>query len=582
MNLNTIVYQSRYSSSAHTRTLTLSLTVLGILSVLLFCIPIFHAWQLYPYSFQNSTASYSALSGIFPWSDANGYYDGAYQLLDKGLINAWNSRRPLNVSLLTTRLWLSNFNLQMALIIQAVLCGLSAFSASAMVANSFGEKAGFLTFGVLFLFIHNFLPTTLSEPLGLTLGCVAFTFLWDAAQRKNISSLFLGALTLMCALNARAGAFLVLPLLGIWVLFQFATSFPKRSNYLALLIFILGLAFGVFCNILLSWLYTDGSGAAHSNFSLTLFGVVLGGKGWTYAYDLYPDISKLSESQLSEFLYHKCFTHFLDEPTLVFVGLWKNFLKIFKHSLVFFWQGLPDSALLRALLRLVGAFALIHLCLQFKRHYNQHKPFFTLLLAGMMGMFLSALIILQDGGSRVFAATVPFLAATIGVTVSLYLRKQTARGTLEPSKLPLNISYVLTVLLLSAGLFAPILIHKTHSDFHPSVICPVGYEPILVKDLAIAPQLALPMDAELYKQNVVNSTVEYKDNFLNVLARSTPSNPSRLSLVYNAIKQETQYIFGPEELFAHPPKWSCLCGKVMPTEDKTSFISEVIKGTPYE
>lgn len=581
MNLNTIVYQSRYSSSVHTRTLTLSLTTLAIFSILLFCIPIFHAWQLYPYSFQNSTASYSALSGIFPWSDANGYYNGAYQFLDSGEINPWNSRRPLNVSLLATRLWLSNFNLQIALILQTIICALSVLGFSITIANRFGKKAGFLSFSILFLFIHNYLPTTLSEPLGLTLGCVSFIFLWDAAQRKSLPSLFFGAMTLLCALNARAGAFFVLPLLGVWVLYHFATTFPKRANYIALFVFALGLAAGFFYNTLLSGFYSSESGSAHSNFSLTLFGLIAGGKGWTYAYDLYPEIAQFSEAQSSQFLYEKSIAYFLQDPIQLFIGLWKNLLRVLKYSLVFFWQTMPESALARAFLRLLGAFFLINLSLQFKQHYRQNKSVFALLLAGILGMALSALIIIQDGGTRVFAATTPFWAAIVSITLTLYLAKPKFRIE-KQSAFPIQIAYLLTTVLLVTGLFAPKFITKPQVITKQAFACPEGFEPIVVNHLAIMPQLSLPADSHQFLNNIKNSSVEHKESFLKVAEPSFVSRPSRLAFVFNTIKKQNEFIIGPEELFTQSEKESCLCGKIIPATNQENYISEVVKGNRYE
>src|SRR5215211_2539431 len=80
----------------------------------LFSVPLIYKWQ---------TAGYYGylIGGLLPWSDAQGYYSGAYQLIYYGQLNSWATRRPLFGAFLAVLLSLTGQNLQITLAIMAML-----------------------------------------------------------------------------------------------------------------------------------------------------------------------------------------------------------------------------------------------------------------------------------------------------------------------------------------------------------------------------------------------------------------------------------------------------------------------------
>ena len=259
-----------------------------LIGISLFFLPLIHAWMVYPFGVESLHTNYAALGGIIPSSDANGYYVGANTLLERGVLDYWNIRRPLNAALLAVRLWLANNNFQIAIIIQTLLCSISCLLVTKSVSRTCGKLSSTIALVVLFLFAYLFIPTTLSETLGLTIGCLAFVILWEAMEVQRWWLFFIAGLMLTVGLNARAGAFFILPILILWLGHNFRkTSKSFQFNWLFSSVFVLGIVSGFIYNLVLIKLYGFGSsGAIHANFSHTLFGLVSGGKTWSYIYSI--------------------------------------------------------------------------------------------------------------------------------------------------------------------------------------------------------------------------------------------------------------------------------------------------------
>lgn len=534
----------------------------------LFLLPLVHAWLIYPLGLESPHTSYSALGGILPQSDASGYYGGAYHFLETGTLDAWNTRRPLNAILFAIRLMLSNHNFQIALILQALLCGLSCLLVANCIRKTFGKMAGIFTYLVLFFFAATFLPTTLSEILGLTLGNLAFVLLWRGNYTKHAQWLGFGALFLTIGLNARAGAFFILPLLILWTALQFG----RRTAVFV----ILGIIGGFIFNTMLLHLYsTSNGGATHGNFAPTLFGIVAGGKGWTYAYTLYPELSTFSEALAAKFLYVKSYELFLENPFLLFTGVLKGIWGFIKAIISFFQFKLNGHFLFKAFIRLLGLAALCGGLYRLKKLYPHYRREVGLVSIGLIAMVLSAGGIWVDGGLRVFATTMPFFAAAIGIACSPRLRSpfwQSNRGNSESANTlewETKVSSSLSVFLLLTGVIGPLLIQsfKTpNADFASlNYQCPENHTTMIVKTLYGAPQLDLTSltNITLFKSSLQRSILEDKRSFLKILSPNTlNSHPKTtiMALVYDLNTNQPRYILAPVQLFTNHKKIVGLCG----------------------
>jgi hypothetical protein len=527
---------------------------------LLFILPLINAWLHYPLGMESLQTQYSALGGSLPWGDANGYYAGANRFLEEGVLDAWNTRRPLNAILFALRLWLSGYNLQIALIIQAILCGISSFLVTNLIAKSYNRVAGWVAFVILFLFASIFIPTTLSETLGLTLGCLSFVLLWQAVNTSKQKLMLAAGCLLMVGLNARAGAFFVLPLLGLWLLLS-PNQNQSKINWKAALAFISGVFIAFIFNYLLSHLYGDanGNGAAHSNFSFTLYGLVSGGKSWAYALSAFPSLVKDSEAEVAHFLYLESWKLFKESPHLLALGILKSFGGALNALISFFIQ-LPENILfLKIFIRTIGIIALFFSIKRLKLIYKHNPRITGMLLITFLGVITSSFIIWTDGGARVFAVTVPFYAALVGLVIgSLFENKwQTLRQAAYDTQrdtnninLITNFAYTLGLVLLLSALIGPKLIGKNpHFNSIVTFTCPANQTPIIVRYINKVPSLYLSPPAVQYQKNILNAACESKAELLRLSEPDLLNEKKVLALVYDIKAAHPKYVFGPAYFF---------------------------------
>lgn len=530
-----------------------------LMGTAIFLLPLIHAWMHYPLGLEHSQTHSFALGGIFPRSDASAYYSGANFFLDTGFLDAWNTRRPLNTILFSIRLWLTNDNFKTALIIQALLCGMSCVLVTNCIARRFGKITGMITLFILFIFASVFIPTTLSETLGLTLGCLAFVFLWEAIQTKKKISFFNAGLMLIVSLNTRAGAFVLLPLLILWLGYHFNW---KMSG-----VFITGLLSGLLFNIVLIKLYSDpmNTGAMHGNLAHTIYGLVSGGKTWSYAYIMFPELSSKPEAEFAKFLYKEAFKQFKENPTLLLLGLLKGWGGLMKGLISFFQPDFAGPFIFKLFIRLLGFLTYIFGIWRLINLYQSYKTEIGLVGITLLGMFLSAGIIWSDGGFRVFAATVPFFAVAIGIIFGtrLPLSTQTKRNTVYDTPVITILSYT----LLLASLIAPPLIQLLQSSrITPHFSCARNENAIITKRISSVPYIDLSNINAIgkFKKNIMKNANDNTEVFLKILEPHTLINPMTLGLVYDEHTKSSKYIVAPPNVFLVHSQWTGLCASPVP------------------
>lgn len=409
-----------------------------------------NSWFGFPFVFlSNGQSYYSAFQGVFPWSDANGYFDGPKNFVRTGNLDIWNSRRPFT-SLYYSSLNLISFNnFYIALIIRNILFSLALSSCLILIYKKFGFLTLSLTSFLMFVYSAIFIPTTLSEIPGLTLGCLSFSICWYSIEKRN-SALFLFGLFLYClALNARSGAFFILPLLLIYYVFYFSKDKSKIKMILLALLGITTILSSFLMSLILVKYYGDQSakGIMQGNFSPTLYGLVSGGKGWNYAYIKFQNF-KGNDSEFYSFLYNQSYIHFINYPKDFFIGLFYNFSDGFKRFLLFtkylptYLNVIITSAFL---LCIVTAFVKI-------RNYN--KNIIDFISLGLISYFISACFIAQDGGIRVFAVTIIFNFISISIALAYFIKKITT-DKLSLSKNDIYFPLVLTFVILILSIILP-------------------------------------------------------------------------------------------------------------------------------
>jgi len=376
---------------------TRGLLMLGLLVLIAVLLPMFGHWM-------GGRSLPNAVGGLLPWNDAAGYFNCARALADGIALDSFCQRRPHYTAYLTSLLSAAGRDLQLMLVIQALVLAAGLFLFAKTISTRWGFAVAIVAMAPIAAFASSHSVTTLTENLGLVLGVVAMVFLLNGTQTRHIGTLATGMFLLTVALSARAGALFVLPLLLLWPLllpnFTWRTRIVRSAFLLTAI--IAGLAVGPIVSALLG----GDPGDTHANFSYTIFGVVSGGKGWLYIFDVHPEFFRrgIPESQIARDVYAAAWKVFLESPELAAQGLTKGFL-IYLERILKYISWLPA----RIFIVLCWLTGIVHLL----RHRREPTKLMLGLIA--LGIATSAPIISFDAGTRVYAATIAADAAIVAI-----------------------------------------------------------------------------------------------------------------------------------------------------------------------
>jgi hypothetical protein len=204
------------------------------------------------------------LGGLLPYSDAQGYYNDALRLLSGRRFTIFSSRRPLFPTFLAGLLRLTSLDLRVALVLLMGMSVVAICLAVREVRRTLGVGSGIFMLLCLFMFYRRYIGTTLTEHLGITFGCLAFCLIWRGAVAARLRPVLVGLFFLSLGLNARAGAFLILPAIACWAAWDLRG--PSRSILRILGSAAAAILLGFAVNGLVLQMVAI-PGAAYSNFS---------------------------------------------------------------------------------------------------------------------------------------------------------------------------------------------------------------------------------------------------------------------------------------------------------------------------
>jgi hypothetical protein len=418
------------------------------------------------------------IGGLLPYKDGKNYYIGAKLLLNglPMLSSGQATERPLFPGFLASLLWLTGRNLEITLGIIVQLVGVGLYLAAHEVRKIFGVLSASLFASLLYFYIQSFIGYTLSELLGFMAGCFGFTIILQAATHKKWWNLLLGFAVLMVGISARAGAFFIFPMLALWIGWIFREKRfldLKRAVYALVLMGV----FYLLINSVYSWLLGIPPGHAFGNFSYAIYGQVRGGTGWHSA------IADLGTREPA-IVYRAAWDFFLKHPLSLAIGFAKSYRDYFWYGdiTVFNFPGQdwrqPLNIVLWLGLLLLLLIGIVRLLKGIKVNSN------SLLLAGFIGIFLSIPFLPPvDGGSRFYAATMPFFFAALIAGVGRYSRgseDQINSGDSSPASLA--VAPYASIIFMALVLLAPLLIYRL--GMKPAIIdveCPVGEERFVIE-----------------------------------------------------------------------------------------------------
>ena len=306
-------------------------------------------------------------------------------------------------------LFLTGKNLQVSITILVALLGLTSYLSAQKLKVAFGALPAALYLAFSFLYAQTQIGYLHSESLGLILGNLGFILIWQSAEKRKLGLASFAIIILMIAVSARAGAFLIFPMLALWAgwAFRGKTRFSWRSFGVIFLVVILSY---LSINTLYARLVVEPGNHNFGNFAYTIYGQVHGGTGWNRAItDLGTrDPAIIMDTAIQVFKAH---------PFSLFIGTAKAYRDFFIPSDmgIFNFYG-SKSLWLNFSLWVISIILLIFALIRFIKNIKKTIP--SLLFASFLGIFLSIPFLPPiDGGSRFYASTMPFFFALIATAL---------------------------------------------------------------------------------------------------------------------------------------------------------------------
>ena len=359
------------------------------------------------------------IAGIFPFSDAAGFFQDAILLTAGKDFTPFASRRPLFTGIVAAGLGWTDLNLKLVLIFFTVTVSIAVFLFAKQVTRFFGPLVGFIALFLSFLFYRRFMGELITENLGLALGLLGTTLLLQSLrmEKYRVTLAAYGLFVLTMGLLARAGAFLILPAI-LWYFWQndrknTRTVFTQKWWSVSAGAMAVGIGLG--CDFLVRQWTGPAKNVPFGNVAHTFYGMAAGYKGWAQVFVDHPDLKGIQEP----LLIYKILDATLDlvkrQPwqlvKAMLFALGDFFLRIFGFAkLNFLFQEAREYLIVNLIV--IG---LLDVCLFFglfrlwKGHSAIKEALF--LLCAFAGIWLSVLGAppIDADAMRVYAATFPFL-----------------------------------------------------------------------------------------------------------------------------------------------------------------------------
>ncbi|MBK9925682.1 MAG: hypothetical protein IPP66_10355 [Anaerolineales bacterium] len=343
-----------------------------------------------------------SLLGVFPSSDANGYFTGAIKVLYGEDIPPFAARRPLFITYLSTILFLTRQDLVLSLVVLAVIVAISLFLLVSEVKNNFGVLPAALVAAIMiYCYSGRYTGKFLTEQLGIPLGMLSLSIFLRALRQNSFRHAIWGVFVLAIALNARAGAMFVLPMLILW---GSTWAWKGKLSFSKFFMLSGAVVLGFLINY---WIFKSIAGPGSipfANFGETLYGIATGYRGWRVWYQDYPGVPLAKAFGISLEIIK-------NSPGLFLMGMFRAYQEFLKPQYFFSFLYLPsDQSVLPSyfllIVTIIGIWRLIK---------NIHLRYSRLALFVLAGILLSVPFAPpSDDAVRAMTATTSFLALIAG------------------------------------------------------------------------------------------------------------------------------------------------------------------------
>ena len=397
------------------------------------------------------------LGGLFPWSDGNGYLQGAFQVLNGEAIDPVSSRRPIHPLTLALLLGVTGSDIQLTIVAQTLLVAVGVVFLGWVLVRRASVVVAFFMLLAILLFLPRFLGTTWTETSGILWGCLATGFLIEAAYDRRWLLGAVSVFLLSWALNARAGAMFVIPMACIWLAWEHGVAWRSRARRFAVYVAVAAVPFVVTSVIATG--FGSKSGMPFANYPLVLYGTLTGGNwvsGWTD-----PRFSGLEEREQAVALMQAVKEIIVDDPSTLLRGVKRA------YSQFQLWP-FARSDSLRWTLNLLSILGAVMSLITFRRYMLSR-----LMVVGTAGILLSVPFAppWDSDGMRVYAATLPLSGVLVGwgiaVVFSMVGTKATSvktgsePGIETPPRTELRLGMTLVPVIVAGVIALMPLLYKT-------------------------------------------------------------------------------------------------------------------------
>ena len=282
--------------------------------------------------------------GLIPWSDAKAWIDGAFQIADGQKLTGVPTCRPLYPLFLSCFANMASSNYLYFIFIQLVFLAVCIGFAFVIIKNSLNQSyiAGFIFMACLILWRTNFVTVFLTENLGMALLIISMALIWSSLEISLIPMLLVGYFMIGLSQAVRPWCVMILvtlPFLAIFMnktqmnCFSSTLKYSLSRKQLMIMLFV-SVIVGYSFQPIATYLFNE-PGQGYANNSKTLYGQIVGGKGWTSVYNdpviLEAMRSNLSPEEIDRVIYNQCLKLFKSNPMNFFYACLKAFLNYFLH-----------------------------------------------------------------------------------------------------------------------------------------------------------------------------------------------------------------------------------------------------------
>jgi hypothetical protein len=381
-----------------------------VIGIILFILMSLCAGGFLVWSWSAGETTTLAVGGAYQISDSKDYWICANSLLDMKHFGNTTveecQRRAIYPTFLSGIALLAQGNIFGTLLLQAIITSAAIFILVRRSCRYVGSLGAVVCAVLLFKYATvNLFASTMTENAGLVFGCAGLALLLEASEKKSLPLVVTGISMISVALSARAGAFFILPSLVIWA--GLAAFYFKERIGRWVAAASLAILAGFALQSMLVLAVGGNPDNSFGNFSYVLYGLSVGGKGWTQVQIDYPELfSNLkSDSLKNKAIYALAWKNLASRPESFLDGLFKN-LSLFWAVGTYGFNKLGTWAFAA---KMCWWLAWIPVCLKFKH------PAYSLITLFSFGVLFSAPFLVGDGGERVFAASVAGDVIQIGI-----------------------------------------------------------------------------------------------------------------------------------------------------------------------